>query len=126
MQKSKADTADEILQLKTGRDGTLEQLSQEMSEMKHTVGSLNNAVAQFELEKDATMERLSSVLRTLDAAGKDAVAAPMTIHGFDVFACLDFGEQFETRGDDVTQRSITMTLLRSSDGSTVASAPTPC
>mmetsp|Transcript_30390 Transcript_30390/g.66846 ORF Transcript_30390/g.66846 Transcript_30390/m.66846 type:complete len:542 (-) Transcript_30390:425-2050(-) len=131
MQKSEAETADEILQLKTGRDGTLEQLSQEMSEMKHTVGSLNNAVArltkdeqfsQFKLEKDANMERVSSVPH---AAVKDAVSAlTTTIHSFNIFACLDFEEEIPS--NPRKQQYITVTLLRSSDGSTVASAPTPC
>eukprot|EP00971_Amphidinium_carterae_P001988 39759-Amphidinium_carterae.1 len=49
-----------------------------------------------------------------------------SIHGFDLFACLDFGEYTRIRCNDIIEWPITVTLLRSSDGSTLASAPAPC
>eukprot|EP00971_Amphidinium_carterae_P251935 5002155-Amphidinium_carterae.2 len=42
MQKNHAETADEILQMKTGSDAHYEQLSQQTSELKHTVTQLTD------------------------------------------------------------------------------------
>eukprot|EP00971_Amphidinium_carterae_P297037 5900949-Amphidinium_carterae.1 len=88
--------------------------------------ALSSTAAKEEIDEQSNpfMLALQST-RTLDAAVKDAVRAPpTTIHSFDVFACLDVGER--TERDGINQRPITVTLLRSSDGSTLASALAPC
>eukprot|EP00971_Amphidinium_carterae_P234873 4660717-Amphidinium_carterae.1 len=112
MQKNHAETANEILQMKTTNDVRYEQLSKQTSDLKHAVAQLTDTTqaavqdvaalkermeemqskalqsmatreevekhfGQLKLEKDASIERLSSVTGALDAAVKDAVSAAM-------------------------------------------------
>eukprot|EP00971_Amphidinium_carterae_P150199 2977238-Amphidinium_carterae.1 len=111
---------------------------------------------QLKLDKDATIERLSAVTGTLDAAVKDAVSAAMkdgpeqelkrvkaslkalsspqgggvlqspprtTIHHLEFFAHLRLESISSTHSR--TQYQITVTLVRGSDASSLASAVAP-
>eukprot|EP00971_Amphidinium_carterae_P035341 695876-Amphidinium_carterae.1 len=139
----------------------LEEMQSKALKSMATKEEVERQFGQLKLDKDATIERLSNVTGTLDAAVKDAVRAamkdvperelervkaslkpdnlkelssphsaallqspPKTIHAFEVFAHLQFRDPPSC--GNVDQWPITtVTLVRSCDASSLASAVAP-